>query len=225
MEYLKICNLIQEEISFDNYLTSDRKYLHLNNLRLKQTFKTKLYDEFFDQLNLNQNTYMTVEEIYLETDLIRSIPKKIKKFKNLTELTISGLRFCNLNMINVPHSVKILSLFEQLNLKSDCILGMDQLIDLEEIYLAAETFRLDDLFLYTDRLQEKFCQNEIPIPNLPNLKIISFIYRNIKLKNELIENWMQWLKNDPLLSQIWHRIKNIIITNDDIVEQITIILK
>ncbi len=171
MKELKIFDSTQEKSTPNNYLTLDRKYLHLYEINLKESFNTKLYDEFFDQLNNTQNIYSTVENLYLQTDLIDSIPRQIKKFEKLNQLTISGTRFWNLDLINVPQSVKVLSLIDHLNLHSNCLIGMDQLINLEEIYLEAETFYFDYLFFY-----ESLKKNESD-----QMKFQSQIYQILKL--------------------------------------------
>lgn len=219
MEFIKIRDFIPLEHAFNNYITLDRKYLHLSYLPLNES-----YNNFFDQLNQSINTYKTVERLYFETDFINSLPEKIIEFHNLTELNVSGSRFWNLNLLNVPPTLKVLYLTEHSNFNSDCLLGMDKLINLKEIHLNAEAFFLDQLFMYPDRERNQCDRNDIPIANLPNLKIISFVYGGLKSKDEFLENWVELLKADPLFSLINHRIDTITI-EDDIVERITITLK
>ncbi len=72
--------------------------------------------------------------------LVKSISSKHKKF------TVVGTRFWNLNLLMISQTIKVLSLIETMNLLANCLLGIEQLIHLEEIHLNAETFHLYNLF-------------------------------------------------------------------------------
>ncbi len=75
-----------------------------------------LHNELFDQLNSTHLSYFNVERLYLETDHIHKILYNILKFQNWIELTGSGSRLWDLNLINVPNIIKVLLLIEQTNL-------------------------------------------------------------------------------------------------------------
>ncbi len=60
MQLLKIFDSIQREYAFYNYLTSDRKYLHLSYIDLNKSNDPNSYNEFFDQLNIIEKIYCTI---------------------------------------------------------------------------------------------------------------------------------------------------------------------
>ncbi len=96
MEIIKIYGMSETHKNiYDSYLTSDGKYLHLSYLPLENSCREELYDDFFEELNKNQNIYKTVERLYFETDFINRIPETVQKFQNLIELNVSGSRFWN----------------------------------------------------------------------------------------------------------------------------------
>ncbi len=195
----------------------------MKNLILKDSHSTKSYNDFFDRLNQSEKTYVTVESLYLETNYLRSIPEKIKEFQRLNELTITGSNFWDLNLINIPITVNILRLVKYTRLRSIDLLGLDRLINLQELHVDATAFYLEQLFLYSCRVDDSYGHYVIAMPNLPKLKCICFYYNQIPLKNQLKEDWIDLLKKNPLFHHIVNRIDSIKITNN--LEQITITLK
>lgn len=148
----------------DMGLSGDRKFLHLNYYSFKgfKGSSEEEYNKLFDELNL----YDTLEEFYLVTNFIYSIPSHVLKFTKLKTLTIEGTRFWGLTMEQIPASVEVLDLTRQSNLTVNCIKGMERLVNLKKLYL-------DDIFgIITNRY---YINNEptIPLAYIPGL-IVEF---------------------------------------------------
>lgn len=60
--------------AFKNFMTSDNKFLHLSFLPISDGHLEESYNNFFDQLNSEIGIYDKIENLYLETDFIRSLP-------------------------------------------------------------------------------------------------------------------------------------------------------
>ncbi len=126
--------------------------------------------------------------------------------------------------MNVPSTLEVLCLTDHSNLSSDCLVGIDELINLKELHLDASAFFIDQLLIYPDREENKNDKNNIPIANLPNLKIVSFVFGIIIFKEDFLDNWIELLKADFLFSIINQRISSITFEYD-MVYQIIVTLK
>jgi hypothetical protein len=207
MELLNIVENEHKGSTFDNFLTFNRKFLYLSYLPLNNGSDTQSYNEFFDQLDLTEQTYNKVEKLYMETDFITFIPENVKKFRNLIKLTVTGGAFCDLNMQQVPNTIKKLYLTEHGNLQSDCLLGITELINLKTLILDFRTFKLCHLFV--DQYWE-FDEE------------ITFGFSDHEKRKE---NLIALLRCNPLFGQISERIETITKVCSDSTERVKIKLK
>ncbi len=167
------------------------------------------YNEYFDKLDLKDNIYNTTKKLTLDTNIITRLPDNIWKFKIVKEIDIRGTRFWNMDMTQIPKTVEILHLTELLNVSIKCFNGMNQMENLQILYLNFDIFVSASLFIFSDKTTELIgsCDDFIPIPNLPKLKNIIFendtdCYTDDTLK----EIWTTILIDDMLFSKIKHRI-------------------
>jgi hypothetical protein len=133
--------------------------------------KEESYNNYFDELN----EYDTLEELYIHTDFIHNLPSNVLKFTKLKKLEIAGSRFWNLTMERVPVSVEKLIMTEHSNLSPRCIIGMNRLVNLKELWV-------DDVFdvwvhIATDTdctCTDKYTSDEpiISMHHIPNLLVV-----------------------------------------------------
>jgi len=121
----------------------------------------KEYDWLFDRLK----KYDTLTELRLITDFINVLPANLLKFSKLKKLCVKGSRFWNLTMEQIPASVEILDLTQHSNLSPNCLIGMERLANLKELYI-------NDVFGVLAFGVEETDGN--PIPSLPKLEKIVF---------------------------------------------------
>lgn len=202
-------------------ITTDRKILFISEFNCDNTEYEKYfatdesgYDEYFDQLDREEQLYDKVETLILVTDFLHKIPSHVLKFKNLKKLNVMGSRFWDLNFHQVPESVQTLILTDHTNLQYHCINGMERLVDLIEIDLDMRPFYLEYIFQWSQSRPDG--NTLIPIPNLQNLRTISFHSGRSYHQDELKPNWKGLFKNDYLFKNIKHRIANISINYDSL---------
>jgi hypothetical protein len=143
----------------------------------------------------------------LQTDFIGSIPSNISHFVNLKHLEVSGSRFWNLKMSQVPVTVTKLILVHHTNLSPECTKGLERLVNLEHLELDIHPFGLYHIFDggEYDNNNENY-DDIIPIYNLPKLKMIVLESGIGFRKNELLDNWRDIVKNNKLFDNLRYRI-------------------
>ena len=217
MEFLKV---VADENQFftDCWISVDRKLLHLSYLDSKIE-----YDDFFDQLDLEEHTYDKVEKMVFETDFYYEIPTNVSKFKNLKKLTVMGSRFWNLALTQVPDCVETLVLTDHTNLQAHCIDGMEKLINLVEIQLDMKPFFFSDIFDYPCARRSGGKDNDndnngqiLTIPCLHGLKKISFHTSISYQREDLVPGWKRLFKNNRLFTKIKERIALINLNEHDV---------
>ena len=226
MNILKIVensDTLESRYHSDSCISMDHKMLCLSDHTLSHEQE---YDEYFDKLDQEEHIYDLVLTLIIETDHIHRIPDNVKKFKNLKNLIVQGSRFWDLDMIPVPESVCTLKLIEHTNLQECCILGMEKLLCLTELYLDMKAFAFSLIFEYSSLYRGSNTQvnDLIPIPDLPKLKLISF-HTGISYRQEDLKlYWKKIFKNNLLLSKIKHRITKIILDDSGSFPVIQVIL-
>lgn len=95
-----------------------------------------------------------------------------------------------------------------MNLFNDCIKGSNRLIDLRELHLDMQAFDFSNIFLVPEdqKYYGKYGDNKEPIPDLVNLKIISFHSGTSGWPDDLNPNWIQLFKDHYLFSLVRKRI-------------------
>jgi hypothetical protein len=205
----------KHERHFDNFLSHSWTYLHLSYPGVRYDFDGAGYDELFDYLNDIYSIYELVDNLYIETDFINRIPANVMKFVNLEKLTITGSRFWDLNMTQVPPSVTKLDLTEHSNLSTNCIIGMEKLTNLEELVLDGYPF---DLGIFTTASREDRYEKCGALANLPSLKEVAFKWGGVWPPHELVDGWKDVIIKHEIFSNIKSRIKHsaIEITDDEL---------
>jgi Leucine-rich repeat (LRR) protein len=195
----------------DCWISKNHKYLHLS-------YFSDQYDDFFDELDREINTYDVLETLVLQTDFINEIPRNVIKFKNLKKINVQGSRFWNLRLTQVPECVETLILTEQTNLQEECINGMDRLVNLTEIMLDMNPFRFSNIFengsaqltgVYGYDDEGDDIKRGPMIPCLSGLKKISFHTGISYRKEDLVRGWKKIFKNNYLFSKIKEKIVSI----------------
>lgn len=178
-----------KEKAFENWLTPDFTRLHLSyyNDDNFDGCKTSSYDELFDKLNL----YDTLQILTIGTDFINILPPNVLKFKKLKSLTVIGSRWCDLNMTQIPPSVERIVLVDQTNLSYRCLIGMEKLVNLKELYLDYSAFNLpainDPDYLYTNDHTD-VPADQVQLVQIPNLSIY-LVYNMYVKTNNFISGW------------------------------------
>lgn len=201
----------------ESWITEDRQYLNLSYASLENGCFEQSYNKYFDELDLEEQTYTKVIKLSIETDFINRIPDNVMRFQNLTHLKITGSRFWDLSMDQIPETVRVLYLTEHSNLQPECLKGMDKLINLEEFCVDWHPFGFDNILIDLDYdTVEEVEQDEIlfPITNLPKLKKIIFRSGIFYSKQDFKIKWIEILKIHPLFQNIRNRITNVSIEND-----------
>lgn len=201
---MNIINSKTKEL-FSTFLSTDKKFLNISYPDLE--CKVEAYNDFLDDMHDHYAIYDTVEDLYLKTDSINSMPINIKKFKKLINLEVSGSRFWDLNVEHVPMTVKKIVLTDHSNLQPECISGIDKLINLECLGLDIDPF---ELIISYDQQNEYYDENNNiePLPLMPNLKRIEFD-TGMYDEEELLNDWKEIIISHVLFSKIKNCIKNI----------------
>lgn len=163
------------------------------------------YEKIFVELNLSMNIYKTLETLIFEDCSTHELPNIISKFQSLTSLELKGSRFWNLLVAACPVSLKRLLLIDQTNLQSFCLCGMQNLVNLEEIYLTFEAFDFGCIF----GIETKNDKNLVPIYPLVTLKIIRFYVGRSLDPTRLIKKWKLAFQNHVLFAAIKARISKV----------------
>lgn len=228
MDLIKIIDFESNPARFtESFISVDRKTLVLSYLIDDQDQETG-YNDFFDRLDREEGTYLKLNELIFETDFIHSIPSNILKFQNLIHLTVRGSRFWNLNMKQVPLSVKKLTLIDHSNLSPQCIEGIERLTDLTEVQLDVKAFNFSDIFYGSNsRITSHQMENEqiIEFPCLPELKKISFHTGISYQREDLNQGWKKIFKNNHIFNQIRDRIVKINLDQTDVFPIIEVTLR
>ena len=193
-----------EKTLFATFLTRDGKFLNVSYAG----GDIDSYNDRFESFQKTHEVYDSVEFLYLETDTINALPNNIKKFKKLTKLEVSGSRFWDLKMKQVPSTVKELILVEQTNLSPKCIKGAIGLINLERLELDLSPFklRLCSCCNYDDDDDDDIDSNLV-IPCLPNLKVLQF--ESGDYCEALNPHWKDYIMNHNLFRDIKSKIQKI----------------
>src|SRR5438105_4908724 len=67
----------EKEPHMESFITEDHTYLNLSYLRLDEGCS---YNQYFDQLDKEIQTYTKVKKLRIETDFIYSLPDNVSKF-------------------------------------------------------------------------------------------------------------------------------------------------
>ena len=189
----------------DSFIKDDYLQLVYPLIECKQ-FEGQIegYNNFFDKLDNEINSYTNVKSLYIETDFISYLPENVMKFKNLISLRVSGSRFWDLNMEQVPTTVKYLSFIEHSNLANDCVKGMERLVNLEILIIDEEPFRI---ITHETNYNEEY-EEIIPVVDLPKLKTI-FLDKYFNMSIFEGDCSDEHITNNPFFNNIRHRIDKI----------------
>lgn len=197
----------------DSFITKKGDYLRLDYLnttsyKSEDCQQEKAYDVFFDTLDKERKSYQSVCYMVLHADCVSSLPSNILKFEHLTHLFIEGSRWSNLTAERVPTSVRSLAFVNQSNLDPTCILGMERLLNLEELFLDIGNFYLG-IIRGEDKQEEETFKSIVPIPNLSSLKRIYLTDGIDYFEDAFDSDWKTVLLKHPLLTKIKDRVKNV----------------
>jgi hypothetical protein len=167
------------------------------------------YSKYFNQLNEKYNIYENTKSLFFETDYIWSLPSAIKKFKDLHTINISGCRFLELDMYQVPESVRVVKTHKTLNTDPLMLDGCENLIYLEELYLDFTNFNVQIVDLLCGSYEEDIDDGITPIPNSDKLRLVYLLCGMSFDEKELYEDYKSIIIDHKLFENIKHRIDNI----------------
>jgi len=125
MESLKVIDNdtthIKYNYRFKNYISKDKNILILS-ADIQNNGYNDDYDGYFDKLNDEVQIYDITETLIINSDSINEIPNNVLKFNNLKKLNVSGSRFWNLQLTQVPKSVETLIFIDHSNLPLYCLM-------------------------------------------------------------------------------------------------------
>jgi hypothetical protein len=191
--------------SMDSFISADSKHLYLSHDLM----------DLMDQLD--NDTYHRVEVLRFETDLIHRLPENMLElgFENLKYLSISGSRFWDFDMRQVPLSVQTLVLVDQTNLQDTYINGMERLNNLRELRIPMDTFDFSDIFERQIHMKHRDYKM-VTMPLIPRLRHIYFHTGMGYQKEDLVKHWKRIFKFNQLFTQIKEQITLIeLIDNGD----------
>ena len=200
--------------SMDSFISADSKHLYLSHDLM----------DLMDQLD--KNTYHRVEVLRFETDLIHRLPENILElgFENLKYLSVSGSRFWDFDMRQVPENVQTLVLVDQANLQDTCIRGMERLNNLRELRISMEPFDFSDIFNRQVHMKHHHYKM-VTMPLIPRLRHIYFHTGVGYRKEDLVTGWKRIFKSNQLFTQIKQHITQIeLIDNGDVFPVIHVML-
>lgn len=152
--------------------------------------------------------YEKITELYINNDGIQEVPESILNFKNLQSIQIGGARFWNITMKNIPPSIQVIKYDRHSNLNQDCLEGAEKLLHLK--FLSLDLGEYFPIFQYinSEEYEGKYC-----IPDLPELETVRIEMGHCFSSSDLLPDYINIIKNHPIMKDISHRIVDISISN------------